>query len=661
VAAVPSCEELIATRDWSAEAIGPRERWPAALRAMVQTMLRTRQPMLLFWGPDWTQFYNDAFVPSFGQGKHPAAMGQSARDCWADAWPVVGAQLESVVARGEATWHENTLVPIFRNGRMEEVFWTYSYSPAFDDAGTIAGVLVICTEMTGRVLAARRLAALARLSLALSTATTNDAVFDSLVAVARDCPHDMPFLVAMEDRAGRRASADVSIDITSDVASSGISVLRTPIPIEVWPEPVTHVLVARARTLTLTVGLSPRLPHDDAYVGFLAQITEQVAVALRRVHDAMEQARSDDERTAMLAALEEANRAKDDFLAMLGHELRNPLAPIVAALELMKAKDPAQTNERAAIERQVHHVVRLVDDLLDVSRITRGKLELQRTTIDVGDVITAAVDTTRSLVTQRGHAVTVDVSGTVTIDGDATRLVQVVSNLLVNAARYTPPGGQIHISAKREADDVVIRVADNGRGIPADLLPRIFDLFVQGKRRTDRADGGLGIGLAIVKNLVAVHGGSVAVHSDGEGRGSTFVVRLPAIATSATTPSFPAPAAHRTGGKRVLLVDDNDDAVQLLGEVARRRGHEVMIANHPAVALEMIRMFTPDVAVLDIGLPILDGYELGKRIRAHHPCCRIVALTGYGQPRDRQRSADAGFFAHLLKPVRIDVFLELLG
>jgi PAS domain-containing protein len=167
--AVPSCAHLIETRDWSATAVGPRSSWPVSLRTMVENMLHARQPMLLFWGPDWTQFYNDAFVPSFGQGKHPAAMGQSARECWADAWPVVGAQLEAV-SRGEPAWHEDALVPIFRNGRLEEVFWTYSYSPAYDDHGSIAGVLVIVTEMTGRVLAARRLAALARLSLGLSNA-----------------------------------------------------------------------------------------------------------------------------------------------------------------------------------------------------------------------------------------------------------------------------------------------------------------------------------------------------------------------------------------------------------------------------------------------------------------------------------------------------------
>jgi signal transduction histidine kinase/CheY-like chemotaxis protein len=651
---VASCAELIATRDWEATPIGPRSTWPVSLRTTVQNMLHTRQPMLLFWGADWTQFYNDAFVPSFGQGKHPAAMGQSARECWADAWPVVGAQLEAV-ARGEAAWHEDTLVPIFRNGRMEEVFWTYSYSPAHDDAGAIAGVLVIVTEMTGRVLAARRLAALAHLSLALSNATTHDGVFDAIFALAAGCPPDIP-VVAVDAHGHRRATGELALDGTA----SGRCPLARPITIDVWPEPVTHAFVARHRAMTLTVGLSPRLPHEADYLGFLAQIAEQASGAVRRIEDAQEQARSDAERTAMLAALDEANRAKDGFLAMLGHELRNPLAPIVAALELMKTKDPTETTERAAIERQVHHVVRLVDDLLDVSRIAGGKLELNRAPTDVAEVIATAVDITRTLVAQRRHTLTLEIQPGLALDADPTRLVQVVSNLLVNAARYTLPGGTIRVEALRELDDVVIRVIDNGQGIPAELVPRIFDLFVQGKRPADRAQGGLGIGLAIVKNLVAAHGGSVAVASDGEGTGATFTVRLPA-AKSTITAAAPRKSLVTTSRRRVLLVDDNEDAAFLLGDLVRGRGHDVVIAHHPDVALEAIRKFVPDLAVVDIGLPGLDGYELGKRILDQHPQCRIVALTGYGQASDRQRSADAGFFAHLVKPVRIDVFLELLG
>jgi signal transduction histidine kinase len=619
-------------------------------------MLNTRQPMLLFWGADWTQFYNDAFVPSFGVGKHPAAMGQSARECWADAWPVIGAQLEAVVTRGEPAWYEDALVPILRNGRMEEVFWTYSYSPAYDDERTIRGVLVIVTEMTGRVLAARRLAALSRLSITLARTTSEEQIVEALFSLARELPQDLPVVTVREQAHARRWSTQ---EIPDDDLRDDVHELATPIAIDVWPEPVTHAFGVTMRPLSLTFGLSPRLPFDASYRDFLSQVAQHIQAAATRVVAEREQLRSDEERKAMLAALEQANRAKDEFLAMLGHELRNPLAPIVAALELMKSKDPNPTAERAAIERQVHHVVRLVDDLLDVSRISRGQLELQRSQLDVADIVAIAVEHTAQLVRQRTHELAIDVERGLIVNGDLTRLAQVIANLLVNAARYTPPGGKLRVWARRNANDILIEVSDTGKGITPELAPRIFDLFVQGKRNPDRAEGGLGIGLAVVKNLVAVHGGSVAVTSDGEDKGSTFTVRLPADTTAADHIAAPV-ITPIIAGKRVLLVDDNEDAAHLLGEVARTRGHEVAIAHHPTVALELVQSFVPDIAVLDIGLPTMDGYELGKRIRARHPNCRIVALTGYGQANDRQRSADAGFIAHLLKPVRVDVLLELL-
>jgi signal transduction histidine kinase len=626
---------------------------------MVANMTNTRQPMLLFWGAEWTQFYNDAFVPSFGAGKHPDAMGQSARDCWADAWPVIGAQLEAVVSRGEPTWHEDALVPIFRNGRMEEVFWTYSYSPAYDDAGAIAGVLVIVTEMTGRVLAERRLRGLTALSTTLASATTDEAVYGALRDLAQACPADLPTVSAI-DRHGRE---HLDGALQTAALREGLSELGAPLTAGPWPEPVTDAFVARSVVGVLAAGLSPRLPHDTAYLAFVGQVFEQVRGALGRIAAAHERMRSDEERAAMLSALEEANRAKDEFLAMLGHELRNPLAPILTAVELMKAKGLEPANERAAIERQIHHLVRLVDDLLDVARIARGELELHRAPCDIADVVAMAVDATRILIEQRQHTLSVDVGTGLLLDADHARLVQVVSNLLTNAARYTPPGGRIEVSARHDANDIRIEVSDDGKGIEPELTSRIFDLFVQGKRSADRAEGGLGIGLAVVKNLVAVHGGTVAVTSGGNGKGSRFVVRLPA--SSATQPHQPAASPARLGGtpagKRILLVDDNVDAVHLLGEVARNSGHEVMIAEHPEVALQILDGFVPDVAVLDIGLPMIDGYELGRRIRERHPSCRVVALSGYGQPRDRQRSAEAGFFAHLVKPVRIKVFLDLIA
>ncbi|HEU5108662.1 MAG TPA: ATP-binding protein, partial [Micromonosporaceae bacterium] len=357
-----------------------------------------------------------------------------------------------------------------------------------------------------------------------------------------------------------------------------------------------------------------------------------------------------------------ANRAKDEFLAMLGHELRNPLAPIAAAVELMKAKEIGADRERETIERQLQHVIRLVDDLLDVSRITRGMIDLQQRVVATSQVIASAVEIAAPAIERRGHRLVLQVEEGLFVLGDEARLAQVIVNLLTNAARYTPPGGEIRVSCRAEDGRAVIRVVDTGIGMEPDLVARVFDLFVQGSRSTDRAEGGLGLGLALAKNIVALHGGTVSAHSDGPGAGSTFTVSL-ALAERPVTGAavLPARAPARTGGgKRVLIVDDNEDAALLLGELVRTSGHEILIAHDPDSALRAMREFGPDIAVLDIGLPGMDGYDLAARVRQLSDSCRLIALTGYGQDRDRERAARAGFDAHFVKPVAIQAFLRAL-
>ncbi|HEY0856556.1 MAG TPA: ATP-binding protein [Albitalea sp.] len=390
---------------------------------------------------------------------------------------------------------------------------------------------------------------------------------------------------------------------------------------------------------------------------FTRDVTEQV-----RAREVLETAHG--ERTRLLEKLETANRAKDEFLAMLGHELRNPLSPIVTALQLMKMRGDSQTaREQAIIQRQVDHLTRLVDDLLDISKLTRGKIQLHMETVEIGEVLNKAVEMAGVLLEQRQHRLVVHVPGRgMRWHGDPVRLAQVVSNLLTNAARYTPIGGEVRLSAFRDTSQVTISVRDNGCGIAPHMLSRVFDLFVQGERGVDRAEGGLGIGLALVKSLVGMHGGTVAVKSEGVGRGSEFIVRLPlqctaAVATHASIAA--APAAQR---QRVLVVDDNADAADMLGLALRAQGHEVVVAHDPITALKSLDGFTPDVAVLDIGLPVMDGYELAARLRERlgEGRCRLYALTGYGLESDRMRSKAAGFDLHLVKPVNIDRLLALV-
>jgi PAS domain S-box-containing protein len=380
---------------------------------------------------------------------------------------------------------------------------------------------------------------------------------------------------------------------------------------------------------------------------------------------ALERARLFAAESAARADAESANRSKDEFLAMLGHELRNPLAPIVTALQLMKLRsNESLQKERTVIERQVTHLLRLVDDLLDVSRITRGKVELKKQRISLGEVVTNAVELASPLLEQRQQHLTVAVPGeNFEVEGDATRLAQVVSNLLTNAAKYTPPGGHIAVEGSRQGGRVVLQVRDDGCGISPSMLPRVFDLFAQERQSIDRSQGGLGLGLAIVKSLVGMHGGSVSAASKGHGQGSVFTVELPHAAPlpEAAPASSAGPASASSGsGRRVLVVDDNLDAAELLTEVLHASGHATAIAHDGPAALELASSFHPEIALLDIGLPVMDGYELARRLRGQFPQIRLIAITGYGQSSDRQRTREAGFDEHLVKPVRVEVLRAAL-
>jgi PAS domain S-box-containing protein len=385
-------------------------------------------------------------------------------------------------------------------------------------------------------------------------------------------------------------------------------------------------------------------------------------VAFAKVtRDLTERKRNEDARAAWLAA-EEANQVKDQFLAVLGHELRNPLAPIVTALQLVKLRDDGEASrEYNIIARQVEQLVHLVDDLLDVSRITSGRVTLDKTRVDVRDVVARAIEATAPVFADKRHRLVVEApQQPLFVDADHTRLTQVFTNLLANAAKYTEPGGHIVAALRCANDQVEVEIRDDGVGITADLLSSVFDVFVQAQQSPDRA-GGLGLGLAIVRSLVALHGGSVEARSAGAGRGSSFVVRLPAPvhAIPVDPPALAFPVA--TTGRRILIVDDNDDARMLLAEVLGSLGHEVATAADGEQALTVVRTFTPDVAILDIGLPVMDGYELAVRLRQVLVVSPfLIALSGYGQPDDRAKAETAGFDRYLVKPIDVRRLLETL-
>jgi len=431
-------------------------------------------------------------------------------------------------------------------------------------------------------------------------------------------------------------------------------------------EELEHVLasgepaVGRARRVALQ--RQPGAEPEECFFDYVHQPIRNTAGQVDRVAivafdvTALVRARSD---------AEVANRAKDEFLAMLGHELRNPLSPILVALELMRLKGIGTLDrEHAVIERQARHLVRLVDDLLDVARIAQGKFELRRERIALGTLVTQAVETVSPLLEERRHRLRLDVPAAgLTVDADAVRFVQVLSNLLTNAAKYTGDGGDIGLDARRVGNDVVIRVTDNGIGISPEMLPQLFDKFVQERQALDRSRGGLGLGLAIVKSIVSLHGGTVTASSAGAGRGSVFEVRMP-LAPGAvdSAPAAQSPFAMKpvvaggdmpAGRSRIMLVDDNPNVLEGLRALLELRGHEVHAVSDPATALRLADSLAPDLAILDIGLPGMDGYELAAELRRRPHLCdtRLIALAAYGQEADPRRAAAAGFTAHLVKPV----------
>lgn len=355
------------------------------------------------------------------------------------------------------------------------------------------------------------------------------------------------------------------------------------------------------------------------------------------------------------AEAERATRVKDEFLAMLGHELRNPLAPIVTALQILRMEG-VNTRAQEVLERQVAHVLRLVDDLLDVSRITSGKIELRKEPIELASVVTRALEMARPLLERRRNRLTIDVQERgLIVDGDPARLAQVVSNLVTNAAKYSDEDSAITVRASREGENVHLSVIDEGIGIAEAYIDRVFDQFVQVPQGMDRAAGGLGLGLAIVRSLVERHGGTVRAQSRGHGCGSTFIVELPLSSASMRSDAAQSPPtkAKPTTLAKLLLVDDNEDAAMLLADLLSGLGHQVQVAHSGPDALAGLSAFQPDAALLDIGLPVMDGYELARHVRARVPAVKLVALTGYGQANDRQRSRAAGFDAHLVKPVSV--------
>ena len=898
----------IRAHDWAGTKLGPPERWPAPLRTAVRILLTTNHPIFIFWGPDCICFYNDAYSKSLGPEKHPSMLGAHGREVWDEIWPIIGPQIAQVMAGRGATWNENQLVPITRNGRLDQVYWTYSYGPIDDEDAPdgVGGVLVICTETTAQVLAQQQLQAAGQrwrtlfdqapgFVCVLSGAShryeyANDRYLQLIgkrEIVGRTVDEIIPeaneqHFTGLLDNVYRTGDAYVAfaapillnravghpaelryLDFVyqpirePDGSISGIFVegydvtdrklienalaeseRRLRIGLEsarggvyewhidtgqvhwtdghytllgfapgqvqptydlwrrhVHPEDFERVTTAITRSLQTGERYSAeyrvvradgtvRWVHGQGLVvcepgqskrmvGALIDIHErkQVEAALhkserrfrrmandvptlvwmtdssgaiefvnrrsceffgvtlqelqtdgwqRLVHpddlessrDVLAEAHTDKtgfsvrirmrhasgewrymeptgsprmtedgeylghigmcpdvtEMVSSQTLLHEADRRKDEFLATLSHELRNPLAPIRSAARILRAQEAEPKSRKWAsevIDRQVRTMGALLDDLLDISRITHGTLTLSRQLVGLSGVVDAALEVARPVIEARRHRLIIDVPATpIEIEADPLRLSQVFSNLLTNAAKYTDPGGLITFSARAEGDAVNIAVTDTGIGLARESLTHVFGMFSQVKSALDRSEGGLGIGLALVKGIVELHGGRIEARSEGAGRGCEFRLVLPihVAVPVAATPGLQSTVVGARSPRRILVADDNQDGAQSLAMLLGLSGHTVVIANGGQEALQRTREFRPEIVLLDIGMPDLNGYAVASALRSE-PWARdikLIALTGWGGEDDKRRALAAGFDHHLTKPVDPDLLEALL-
>jgi PAS domain S-box-containing protein len=648
----------IRAQDWARTPLAAPAGWPQPLKTLVALMLGSQHPMFIAWGSDQTWLYNDPFIPIMGD-KHPARLGRHALDeVWTEAREVLEPLFQRVFT-GTPVQMDDFELELDRHGRLEEAHFAFSYTPARDESGAVAGLFGVCIETTALVLADRRRAAeQERQRRMFEQAPSFVVIFDGPQHVVQFVNNAHRRIFGSAEWLGKPVR-----EAFPDLEGQG------------YYERLDEVYRTGRRHVAQSALVRYRRSADDeADERLLDFIFEPVLDDVGRVtgifcegFDVTEARRAEQALRESEARLREADRRKDAFLATLAHELRNPLAPIRQAALI--AKSPKATGAQLAwcrdvIERQASHMALLLDDLLDVSRITHGQLVLRRHPVELASIVDAAVETARPLIDARGQELHIDppVRG-LRIEADALRLSQVVSNLLTNAAKYTDPGGRIELAARAEEGHVVICVRDSGMGIEAEMLPRLFEIFSQAKGALERAEGGLGIGLALVKGIVQLHGGSVEARSEGLGKGSEFTVTLPRVEPAAQeAPAAPARQSAKPTPRRIVIADDNLDAAESLKLLLEFDGHEVRLAGDGREALGAAAAAAPDVMLIDIGMPKLNGYEVARAIRAQ-PWGRqikLVAVTGWGQAKDREQAMNAGFDRHLTKPVTHEVLQSLL-
>jgi signal transduction histidine kinase/CheY-like chemotaxis protein len=782
---------VIRAFDWSTTRLGPVVRWPQSLRTAVSIMLDSAFAMVVAWGPEFVFLYNDRYRPVLGATKHPGALGKPAKDIFPEVWGFIGPLFEKT-RNGEAVALDDVLIPLDRNGYLEDCYFMLSYSVIRDESGGVGGMLAVVAETTERVQAERRLVTLRDLAALGDARNADDACQRAELVLAQN-PVDLPFsLLYLLRPDGHRARLAAATGVTRGAAAAPGEVVlddgaRWPLgeayrvrrtivvddlrarfgtmPGGPYPQPAHTALVLPMPRAGhdephgfFVVGVSPRCALDDRYRTFLGLARDHLVAAL-------DKALAFEDERKRAEALAEIDRAKTALFSNISHEFRTPLTLMLGPLEAALARGSIMPDELDTAFRNALRLQKLVNALLEFSRIEAGRAQARFVPTNIGRSTVELAAMFESAMMRAGlrYVVRCDaLEEPIYLDRDMYETI--LLNLLSNALKFTfhgeievalcnagdrvelrvrdtgvgvapdavprlferfhriegtrarthegsgiglalvsdlvklhagsvradstlgegttftvsIPKGKAHLPADKigaatgdravaATSAIVIHVTDTGIGIAPEMLPRVFEMFVQEHQALDRSRGGLGLGLTIVRSLVAMHGGTVEVHSEGHNRGSEFVVTLPAAAVRppAGTGDAAAPSGARLGagaGRRILVVDDNEDAAELLASALEVMGHTTRVAHDGPEALKLAAEFDPELALLDIGLPVMDGYELARRFHDHPDLRRVplVAVTGYGQPSDRERSEAAGFDAHLVKPVDVDRVAALI-
>lgn len=633
---------IINDYDWESHALGPIVGWPNALKQTVSMMLASRFPMYLAWGTKGYSLYNDGYVSILGN-KHPHAIGASLDIVWGELEENIRDLIRKTY-QDESSYFEDLPVQLQRHGFLENCYFTFSNSAVRGDTGEIEGFFSVCIDTTQafqhkqkRINEGERLRRLFQQAPGFFAVTIGPS---HIIEIANE---------AYSALIGHRKVLGKAVgEALPEAAEQGFVTLLD----DVYRTGAPYVGTASQ----YNVARHPGEPLVEIYVDFVYQpILNEAAEVIGIVIQGHEVTESHMARKKLI----QADRQKHQFIATLAHELRNPIAPISAAADILMTPNLSSesvTNVGAIIGRQVKNMSKLLDDLLDVARISNNQINLVKERVTIEKLISTAIETVQPLIDRKKHIIEVKQEESIEIEADVVRVTQIISNLIYNSAKYTHEEGKIVVSVHRVDDQCEIEVEDNGIGIEADTLETVFNMFSQDQGVVDRSEGGLGIGLSLVKGLVELHGGTVTAHSEGCGKGSRFTISLPCISSAGKIKKHQKISEDSpVRALKILLADDNEDLISALTALFQMQGHEIETATDGSKALERAKSFQPDVAILDIGMPDMTGYDLARAIRSE-PWGKgilLIAATGWGSEADRNKARLAGFDRHITKPFSV--------